>query len=184
MLINYVSIIPKAISCSWTTIKISIFQFQLITTQYQNKAAQKYLGVILDDELNWKPQVEKLVIQLSKSCGMLFKWKHYTNISLLKSVYFAVFHSHLTYSGYTFSHSDLPFPARCCIPYVRSGLCQLVIRVKGFRVCALHCDLAITSITHCIIRFCPPAWTPRFQRVELCIASARTTLAVSAVAPS
>jgi len=40
----------------------------------------------------------------------------------------------------------------------------------------------MTSI--CIIRFCPSAWTPRFQRAELCIASARTTLAVSAVAPS
>ena len=33
-------------------------------------------------------------------------------------------------------------------------------------------------------RFCPSAWTPRFQKVELCIASAWTTLAVSAVAPS
>jgi len=88
------------------------------------------------------------------------------------------------YSGFNFSHSDLLFPTRCCIPYVRSGLYQLVIRVKGFRVCTLHCDLTITSITHCIIRFCPSAWTPRFQRVELCIASARTTLAVSAVAPS
>ena len=88
------------------------------------------------------------------------------------------------HSGFTFSHYDLPFPTRYCIPYVRSGLYQLVIRVKGFRVCALHCDLAITLITHCIIRFGPSAWTPRFQRVELCIASARTTLAVSAVAPS
>jgi len=67
------------------------------------------------------------------------------------------------YSGFNFWHSDLPFPTRCCIPYVRSGLYQLVIRVKGFRVCVLHCDLAITSITHCIIRFCPSAWTPRFQ---------------------
>ena len=40
----------------------------------------------------------------------------------------------------------------------------------------------MTSIAHCIIRFCPSAWTPRFQGVELCIASARTTLAVSAAA--
>jgi len=88
------------------------------------------------------------------------------------------------YSGFNFSHSDLPFPTRCCILYARSGLYQLVIRVKGFRVCTLHCELAITSITHCIIWFCPSAWTPRFQKVELCIASARTTLAVSAVAPS
>jgi len=43
------------------------------------------------------------------------------------------------YSGFTFSHYDLPFPARYCIPYVRSSLYQLVIRVKGFCVCALHC---------------------------------------------
>ena len=50
----------------------------------------------------------------------------------------------LLYSGFTFSHYDLPFPTRYCIPYVRSGLYQLVIRVKGFRVCELYCDLAIT----------------------------------------
>jgi len=58
----------------------------------------KYLGVILDDKLNWKPQIEKLVTQLSKSCEMLFKLKHYINISVLKSVYVALFHSYLTYS--------------------------------------------------------------------------------------
>ena len=45
------------------------------------------------------------------------------------------------YSGFNFSHSDLPFPTRCCIPYVRSGLYQLVIRVKGFRVSAHDLDL-------------------------------------------
>jgi len=58
----------------------------------------KYLGVILDGKLNWKLPMEKLITQLSKSCGMLFKLKHYTNISVLKSVYFALFHSYLTYS--------------------------------------------------------------------------------------
>jgi len=31
------------------------------------------------------------------------------------------------------------------MPYVRSGLYQLVIRVKGFRVCALHGIRAATS---------------------------------------
>ena len=62
------------------------------------QSSLKYLGVMLDDKLNCKPQIEKLVTQLSKSCGMLFKLKHYTNISVLKSVYFALFHSYLTYS--------------------------------------------------------------------------------------
>ena len=98
------TIITKAISCSWTTAKISIFQFQLIITQCQSTL--NHLGVILDDKLNWKPQIEKLVTQLSKSCGMLFKLKHYTNISVLKYVYFALFHSCLTYSIFNWGRAN------------------------------------------------------------------------------
>jgi len=44
------------------------------------------------------------------------------------------------YSGFNFSHYDLPFPTRCCIPFVRSGLYQLVMSVKGFRVSAHYLD--------------------------------------------
>ena len=44
------------------------------------------------------------------------------------------------YCGFAFSHYDLPFPTRCCIPFVRSGLYQLVIRVKGIRVSAHDLD--------------------------------------------
>ena len=50
------------------------------------------------------------------------------------------------YSGYTFSHYESPFPTRDGIPLVRSSLYQLVIRVKGIPVCALHCVRAATSI--------------------------------------
>jgi len=67
--------------------------------QISKQISLKYLGVILDDKLNWKPQIEKLVTQLSKSCGMLFKLKHYTNISVLKSVYFVLFTQYLTGEG-------------------------------------------------------------------------------------
>jgi len=56
------------------------------------------------------------------------------------------------YSGFNFSHYDLPFPTHYCIPYVRSGLYQLVIRVKGFCVSAHVLD------SHCI-RFCRSAWS-------------------------
>jgi len=62
------------------------------------QSSLKYLGVILDDKLNWKPQIKKLVTQLSKSCGMSFKLKQHTNISVLKSVCFPLFHSYFTYS--------------------------------------------------------------------------------------
>jgi len=62
------------------------------------QSSLKYLGNILDDKPSWKPQVEKLVTQFSKSYEMLLKLKHYTNISMLKPVDFAPFHSYLTYS--------------------------------------------------------------------------------------
>jgi len=68
------------------------------------------------------------------------------------------------YSGFTFSHYELPFPTRYCIPYVRSGLYQLIICVKGIRVCALHCVRAVTSIRIAfeVLSFFS-AWTPRCQ---------------------
>jgi len=50
------------------------------------------------------------------------------------------------YSGYTFSHYESLFPTRDFIPFVWSGLYQLVTCVKGIRVCALHCVRAVTSI--------------------------------------
>jgi len=70
------------------------------------------------------------------------------------------------YSGFNFWHYDLPFPTRYCISFVRSGLYQLVIHVKGFQVSAHDLD------SHCIIRFCPSAWTPRFQRESSCVSLA------------
>ena len=52
------------------------------------------------------------------------------------------------YSGFTFSQYDLPFPTSYCIAYVRSGLYQLVIRVKGIRVGA-----RLRSHSHLVFAF-------------------------------
>ena len=99
------------------------------------QSSLKYLGVLLDDELNWKSQTEKLVTQLSKSCGMLFKLKHYTNISVLKNVYFALFHSYLTYSILNWGRANkttlLPF-----------------IRLQNKAVRTLKCNKTKTTILY------------------------------------
>jgi len=38
----------------------------------------KYLGVLLDNKLSWKPHLQKVKTQLSRACGILNKLKHYT----------------------------------------------------------------------------------------------------------
>jgi len=52
-----------------------IFSVSINHHPISKQCSLKYLGVILDDKLNWKPQTEKLVTQLSKSSGMLFTCK-------------------------------------------------------------------------------------------------------------
>jgi len=46
----------------------------------------KYLGVLLDNKLRWKPHVKKVKTQLSTACGVLSKLKHCTTQSVLKVV--------------------------------------------------------------------------------------------------
>ena len=88
------------------------------------------------------------------------------------------------YTGFNFSHYEMPFP------YSR----LYSVREVWF-VSTCHSRQGISCVCvplrprkwprFCIaFRFCPSAWTPRFQRVEFSIASTRTMLAVSAVAPS
>jgi len=51
----------------------------------------KYLGVLLDNKLNWKPHVRKVKTQLSRACGILSKL-------VLKVVYNSLIHPYLNYS--------------------------------------------------------------------------------------
>jgi len=58
----------------------------------------KYLGVLLDNKLSWKPHVQKVKTQLSGACGVLAKLKYYTTQSVLKVVYNSLIHPYLNYS--------------------------------------------------------------------------------------
>ena len=55
----------------------------------------KYLGVLLDIKLSWKPHVQRVKTQLSRSCGILSKLKHYTTPPVLKVVYNSLIHPYL-----------------------------------------------------------------------------------------
>ena len=57
----------------------------------------KYLGLLLDSRLSWKIHISELSKKLSRAIGMLYKIRTYTPKPILRSLYFAIFHSHLTY---------------------------------------------------------------------------------------
>ena len=55
----------------------------------------KYLGVKIDENLNWHHHINDLAAKLNRANALLFKIRNYVNQKVLRSTYFAIFDSHL-----------------------------------------------------------------------------------------
>ena len=72
--------------------KIKLDGKRLIFKDYIN-----YLGVLIDQPLNWSHHREKVAKNLRQTNGVLSRIKYYLPKDLRKTIYFALFHSKLTY---------------------------------------------------------------------------------------
>ena len=57
----------------------------------------RYLGVKIDENLNWKIHIHYIASKLDRTNAELEKLRHFVNSEFLRSTYFAIFHSHLNY---------------------------------------------------------------------------------------
>ena len=57
----------------------------------------KYLGIYIDCHLNWSVHANILSTKLSRAIGMLSKIRHYVSADLLRTIYFSIFNSLITY---------------------------------------------------------------------------------------
>ena len=57
----------------------------------------KYLGIILDENLSFIPQLNNLKVKLNRANGLLSKIRHYVTTDLLRMIYFTLFDSHMRY---------------------------------------------------------------------------------------
>jgi hypothetical protein len=53
----------------------------------------KFLGIQIDNHLNWKNHIEQIIPKLSAACYMVRQMYYICNNDTLKSIYFAYFHS-------------------------------------------------------------------------------------------
>ena len=63
----------------------------------QQQHTTNYLGIIIDDNLNWKPHINNLKLNLSRSCYALSKLRNYANLYTMKNIYYSLFYSKLKY---------------------------------------------------------------------------------------
>ena len=57
----------------------------------------RYLGIKIDEILNWIIHIYDLTTKLNRANAVLAKLRHFANSETLRSTYFAIFHSHLNY---------------------------------------------------------------------------------------
>jgi hypothetical protein len=70
--------------------------------EYNNKSLLesnevKFLGITLDNIISWKKHIDTITGKLNKACYIIRKSKHYLSNDALKMVYFAFFHSIMSY---------------------------------------------------------------------------------------
>ena len=58
---------------------------------------KKYLGIVMNEHLIFKNHKDTVKLKLNRANGLLAKLKHYVNPVLLRTIYYAIFESHLQY---------------------------------------------------------------------------------------
>ena len=66
----------------------------------------KYLRIQIDKRLTWKQHVNHLALKLNKANAMLSKLRHVLDIKNLRSVYYAIFESHLCYASLVWAQNN------------------------------------------------------------------------------
>ena len=59
----------------------------------------KYLGIILDENLTFGPHLDNLKLKLNRGNCLLSKIRYYVQAGLLRTIYYALFDSHLRYGS-------------------------------------------------------------------------------------
>ena len=59
----------------------------------------KFLGILIDENLTWKPQIANTFSKISKSIGILYRSRNTLTKPLLKQLYYSFVHSYLNYGN-------------------------------------------------------------------------------------
>ena len=73
------------------------FNIKINDAKIEQVNSVKYLGVLFDSHLNWKPHINHLCLKLSKTVGVLSKIRHFVSIDVLVMLYNAIVYPFLKY---------------------------------------------------------------------------------------
>jgi flagellin-specific chaperone FliS len=63
----------------------------------EQKGFIKYLGIFLDEHINWKQQIKRVNNKIAKNIGIINKLRHYLDLRMIKQLYYTLIYPYLTY---------------------------------------------------------------------------------------
>jgi len=69
----------------------------------QQVQAVKFLGILLDENLSWKPHIDHVCKKISKSAGIIFRARLYLSTKTKLLLYYSLIYPYLTYCNLTWS---------------------------------------------------------------------------------
>ena len=75
-------------------------------TEISSVRSTKFLGVIIDDKLNWKEHIQYIKNKISKSIGILYKVRPYLCTGTLRNLYFSFTYPYLIYCNEVWGNKD------------------------------------------------------------------------------
>ena len=73
------------------------FEIKINNHVISKKECIKYLGVLIDNNLDWKHHIKQVCQKVSSGAWAIARLRNYFNTCTLKSVYYSLIHSHLSY---------------------------------------------------------------------------------------
>ena len=100
---------------------------------------------MIDDKLNWNAHNDNIVSKLMRGNSVLSKLRYYVNKEILRTIYFAIFHSYLTYVTTVWGQTRIP---KKCI----SVLQKKALRIMSFASFNSHSSFYFHDYN--ILKFC------------------------------
>ena len=75
--------------------KVTVIGIRNEAIQRVTKA--KFLGIIVDQHLNWKDHISMVSLKISISCGIISRIRSTLDIKSKKMIYYSLIHPYLTY---------------------------------------------------------------------------------------
>ena len=105
------------ISLNVEKIELVIFKHQRknLDTEIKTKLNRKrlypsqsvrYLDIKVDQNLNWKDDSNGIAVKLNRANARLFKIRNFVNITILKTICFSIFDSHINYANLVWAQNS------------------------------------------------------------------------------